>query len=73
MSELVIVVGINAKQRREELGLRLADIALRSGLHLSYIGNLEKGRGNPTLSALEALAHALALPLTSLFRDRRQS
>lgn len=42
-----------------ELGLTLAAVAERSGLSLPYVSNLERGRGNPTIEALTALAGAL--------------
>jgi transcriptional regulator with XRE-family HTH domain len=49
-----------------ELGLTLAQVAEQAGLSLPYVSNLERGRGNPTLDALTALARALDVPLASL-------
>ncbi len=50
-----------------DLGLTLAQVAEASGLSIGYVSNIEKGRGNPTLSSLEAVAGALRLSLASLF------
>ena len=62
-------IGQRLRARRVALGRTLADVAEQSGLSLPYVSNLERGRGNPTLDALQALARALDLPLASLVAD----
>jgi transcriptional regulator with XRE-family HTH domain len=62
------VVGIRARQRREELGLTLREVALNAGLSVPYIANLEKARGNPTLDTLVRLSEALDVPLAEMLR-----
>lgn len=62
-------IGSRLRARRVELGLTLAQVAEQAGLSLPYISNLERGRGNPTLDALNALARALDVPLASLMGD----
>lgn len=62
-------IGQRLRARRVELGRTLAEVAEQSGLSLPYVSNLERGRGNPTLEALESLAQALDLPLASLVGD----
>ena len=47
----------------------MSEVAEQSGLSLPYISNLERGRCNPTLDALRALAKALDVPLSSLVGD----
>jgi transcriptional regulator with XRE-family HTH domain len=42
---------------------RLADEA---GLHRTYVGDLERGEQNPTLSTLEALADAFGIQIGEL-------
>jgi predicted transcriptional regulator len=59
-------IGQRLRARRVELGRTLAEVADQSGLSLPYVSNLERGRGNPTLEALGALARALEIPLASL-------
>ncbi len=44
-------------------------MADRSDLSLSYISNLERGRGNPTVEALEAIAEALETSVGALVGD----
>lgn len=61
-------VGIRARHRREELGLTLREVALKAGLSVPYIANLEKARGNPTLDTLVRLSEALDVPLAGMLR-----
>lgn len=60
------VLGQRLRARRLELNLTLAQVAARAGLSLPYVSNLERGRGNPTLEALTALAGALETTSASL-------
>jgi transcriptional regulator with XRE-family HTH domain len=62
-------LGGRLRARRLELDLTLAEVAEKSGLSIPYISNLERGRGNPTIDALGALARTLEVPLTSLIGD----
>jgi transcriptional regulator with XRE-family HTH domain len=62
-------IGQRLRARRVALGRTLAEVAEQSGLSLPYVSNLERGRGNPTLDALQALARALDVPLASLVGD----
>jgi transcriptional regulator with XRE-family HTH domain len=59
-------IGQRLRARRVELGRTLAQVAEQADLSLPYVSNLERGRGNPTIEALEALAGALDLPLSRL-------
>jgi transcriptional regulator with XRE-family HTH domain len=52
-------LGERLRARRMELGLTLAAVATEAGLSVPYVANLEKGRGNPTLDSVVALAAAL--------------
>lgn len=56
-------LGARMKARRTAAGETIAAVALRAGLSVPYIANLENGRGNPTLTALTALAEALGVTL----------
>jgi transcriptional regulator with XRE-family HTH domain len=52
-----------------QLGRTLSSVAIDAGLSVPYVANLERGRGNPTLSVLESLADALDLPLAAMAND----
>ena len=60
-------IGTQVRARRVDLGLTLAQVAEVSGLSVGYVSQIEQGRGNPTVSSLEALAGALKLSLPTLF------
>ncbi|GAA1599836.1 hypothetical protein GCM10009804_65590 [Kribbella hippodromi] len=51
------------RDRRKAAGRTIASVAVDAGLSVPYIANLENGRGNPTLAALERLAAALGAQL----------
>ena len=59
----IVELGRRLKARRTATGRTIASVAAEAGLSVPYIANLENGRGNPTLSALTALAAALGTPL----------
>ena len=62
-------LGLRVRSRRVDIGLTLAQVAEASGLSGPYISRIERGEGNPTLAALQALAEALGLPMVELFGD----
>lgn len=59
----IIDLGARLRARRAAAGDTIASVAMRAGLSVPYIANLENGRGNPTLTALAALAQALGATL----------
>lgn len=62
-------LGQRLRARRRELDLTLAQVAQRAGLSLPYISNLERGQGNPTYDALQAVAQALETTMAELVGD----
>ena len=52
---------------RAAAGRTVASVAADAGLSVPYIANLENGRGNPTLAALERLATAFGARLQISF------
>ncbi|MEV0221996.1 helix-turn-helix transcriptional regulator [Streptomyces sp. NPDC050704] len=58
-----VELGRMLRNRRQEAGRTIASVAMDAGLSVPYIANLENGRGNPTLSALQQLAAALGTRL----------
>ena len=57
-------LGRRLRARRTAAGRTIASVAADAGLSVPYIANLENGRGNPTLSAVNSLAIALGARLT---------
>jgi transcriptional regulator with XRE-family HTH domain len=56
-------LGNRLRNRRTAAGRTIASVAADAGLSVPYIANLENGRGNPTLSAVNSLATALGARL----------
>lgn len=57
-------IGRQLRARRAASGRTVASVAMDAGLSVPYVANLENGRGNPTISALNRLAAALNMRLT---------
>ena len=66
MTDLRGRVGARLKQLRQARRLTQEQLAERAGLSYKFIGELERGRGNPTLTTLGALAEALGVGLIDL-------
>lgn len=56
---LAVVFGRNVRERRVSKGITLEALAHDVGLSYSYLGELERGRRNPTLKVIEQIARAL--------------
>lgn len=58
--------GDEVRRRREALGWTLEQLAERSKLSPNYIGTVENGRRDPSLSTVLALAKGLRVPAGEL-------
>jgi transcriptional regulator with XRE-family HTH domain len=54
------------KDRREQLGLTLRELAARSGVSSSMISDVERAAKSPTIATLSSLAQALGVPISGL-------
>jgi len=59
--------GTEIRRRRLALGMTLEQLAESSGLTPNYIGTIENGRRDPSLSTVLALAKGLRVPPAELF------
>lgn len=59
-------VGARVRALRERQGTSLSSLARQAHLSKATLSELEKGAGNPTLSTLAALAHALGVGVIDL-------
>ena len=62
-----LAFGKNIRRLREALKLTQENLAVDSGLDRSYIGGIERGERNPSLSTILQLASALNVPPGRLF------
>jgi transcriptional regulator with XRE-family HTH domain len=58
-----VLLGRQLRNLRAAAGRTVASVASDAGLSVPYIANLENGRGNPTIAALDRLATALGASL----------
>ncbi len=60
--------GFAIKTRREELGLTQEELAHQSGIHRTYLSDVERGTRNICLLNIERVSAALSLLTSELFR-----
>ncbi len=63
------IIGWNLRQLRVERGLSQERLALEAQIDRSYVGRVERGMENVTVSTLEAMAIVLAVPVGALFAE----
>lgn len=59
-------VGTRVRQFRTQKNLSLDGLATMSGISKKHLGELERGRGNPTLEVVEKVAGNLGVPVEEL-------
>jgi len=62
-----LAFGMEVRRRRLALHLSLEELAERADLTANYIGTIENGHRDPSLSTIEAIAFALSVPSGELF------
>ncbi|HTK82188.1 MAG TPA: helix-turn-helix transcriptional regulator [Bacteroidota bacterium] len=60
-------LGSAIRSLRQNLGISQEELAHRSGLHRTYITDIERGARNVTMESVTKLARALNVPLSALF------
>ena len=64
---IVRVLGSAIQSRRKSLSLSQEELGFRSGLHRTYIADIERGSRNLSLASIAKLAKALEISLSDLF------
>jgi transcriptional regulator with XRE-family HTH domain len=59
-------IGLRIRTIRKKRGLTQEDMADRCGLHWTYIGGLERGERNPTLTTMKRIADGLKTDIHTL-------
>lgn len=62
-------IGQAIRARREALGISQEELGYRSGLHRTYVSDLERGKRNPTLVTLLSLMTELGGQVSELIQD----
>lgn len=68
MSILLIRLGETIRDLRKLKGFSQEELGEKSGFHFTYIGGLERGERNISLSNLEKVATCLSVNLSDLLR-----
>ena len=63
---LGIITGNRIRQFRKELGLTIEELAFKAQLHPNYLGDIERGKRNPSLKNLNKIAYSLGKPLSTI-------
>lgn len=66
-------IGQRIKEARKNAGLTQLELAEKTKLSRSYIGDIEKDRYNPSVSTLELIAAATGVPTSSLISAADQT
>lgn len=64
--------GAAVRDRRLGLKLSQSDLADRAGLHRNYVGGVERGERNLSLSNVASLAEALGVASSTLLAEAEQ-
>ncbi len=67
-----LLVARNVINLRHASNLSQAELAVRSGLHRSYVGSIEQARRNVSIDTLDRLADALGVQARDLFSGTSQ-
>ena len=65
---LEIAIGRQVRTFRKRLNLTVANVAKQAQLSSGMLSKIENGLTSPSLATMNALAHALHVPVTALFR-----
>ena len=60
-------IGDKIRELRKQKGLSQEKIAFRSGLHRTYISDVERGFRNVSIKNIDKIAKALGVSIKSLF------
>jgi transcriptional regulator with XRE-family HTH domain len=59
--DALVRFGKKVRDRREDLGLSQEELAVKAGVHRTYIGMIERAEKNITLTNIHKIATALSL------------
>jgi transcriptional regulator with XRE-family HTH domain len=68
--DLTDILAENLRFLRHRKGLSQENLAELSGIHRTYVGSVERGERNVTLSSLEMLASALGVSVIQLLTKK---
>ncbi len=67
-NQLEYAIGQEVRAFRRKLDMTVSELAKAAGLSAGMLSKIENGLTSPSLATLQALSHALQVPVTALFR-----
>jgi transcriptional regulator with XRE-family HTH domain len=67
--EIAKKFGLQVKYLRQRAAISQEELAAKSGLHRTYVGSVERGERNLTLSSAKRIATALDVKLMDIFGE----
>ena len=64
-----VALGQNIRKARRALNISQEELSFRSGLHRTYLSDVERGARNPSFASLLAVARGLGSTVSELTRD----
>ena len=65
---LEVAIGREVRAHRRKQEITVADLSETTGLSIGMLSKIENGNTSPSLTTLQTLANALAVPITAFFR-----
>jgi transcriptional regulator with XRE-family HTH domain len=69
MRDWPVLFGKNVRKYRRQRGLTQEQLAFEAEIDLTYVGGIERGKRNPSLSVMARIAEALSINLIKLLQD----
>ena len=66
--DLKEIMAVNLRRKRHDLEMTQEELAERAGLSARYVGAIERGEKNLTISTLRILAKTFETTISNLFR-----
>jgi transcriptional regulator with XRE-family HTH domain len=66
-------LGARVRELRHERGLTLKELGSEAGLSHPFLSQLERGLARPSMASVERIAHALDVPVSTLWMTPRRS
>jgi transcriptional regulator with XRE-family HTH domain len=72
-SQFLKLLGESVRQRRVRLGISQEAFANKCGVHRTYVGKVERGEQNVSMSSLARIAKGLGVPVWQLVREAEEA
>ena len=69
MDEILIKFGERVRSLRKLANLSIEELAFRSNINRNYLSDVERGKRNLSLKAIDKIAKGLNVPIYALFID----